>query len=100
MIFTKMFQGCIRQCMSRILTVRVAPDLWAKAERRAVQLGLDRAGYVRSLIEEDLKTASKKSGHRFASEDLVGAFQLGGGSATNERVRKRLRARGRVEADR
>jgi uncharacterized protein len=69
-----------------VLTVRIAPELLAKAEQRALQLGLDRARYVRSLIQEDLKAAKGKPGCRFASEDLVGAFRLGGSSATNERV--------------
>ncbi len=78
--------------MSRVLTVRIKPELLAKAEERAVQLGLDRAGYVRSLIEQDLKN-SRSVHRRFASEDLVGAFRLGGQSATNDRVRARMRNR-------
>lgn len=77
--------------MSKVLTVRIAPELLAKAEARAAQLGLERAGYVRGLIEQDLKTSSVKPVYRFASEDLVGAFRLGGLPATNERVRKALR---------
>lgn len=85
--------------MSRVLTVRIAPGLLAKAEARAVQLGLDRAGYVRSLIEHDLKNSNPKSRPRFASEDLVGAFRLGGVSATNERVRETLRRRTRVKCE-
>ena len=35
--------------MTRVLTVRIAPGLLAKAEARATQLGLDRAGYLRNL---------------------------------------------------
>jgi hypothetical protein len=68
------------------------PLLLAKAETRASQLGLDRAGYVRNLIEQDLENSSG-GGHRFASEDLIGAYRLGGKSATNQRVRERLRGR-------
>ena len=86
--------------MSKVLTVRITPELLAKAERRAVQLGLDRAGYVRSLIEEDLKAANGKATYRFASEDLVGAFRRGGSSATNQRVRERLRSRSKNERHR
>jgi hypothetical protein len=67
--------------------------LLAKAEARAVQLGLDRAGYVRSLIEHDLETSIDKSRRGFVSEDLVGAFRLGGEPATNRRVRENLRRR-------
>jgi hypothetical protein len=84
--------------MSRVLTVRITPELLAKTEERAVQLGLDRAGYVRSLIEQDLKS-SRSSRRRFASEDLVGAFRLGGESATNDRVRDRMRRRGRKKRE-
>ena len=79
--------------MSRVLTVRIAPGLLAKAEARAVRLGLDRAGYVRSLIEHDLETSTGQARRQFASEDLVGAFRLGGESATNRRVRETLRRR-------
>jgi hypothetical protein len=79
--------------MSRVLTVRIAPGLLAKAEARAVRLGLDRASYVRSLIQHDLATATARSRPPFASEDLVGAFRLGGESATNPRVREALRRR-------
>jgi hypothetical protein len=88
--------------MSRVLTVRIAPGLLAKAEARAARLGLDRAGYVRSLIEHDLKAASSRPQRLFASEDLVGTFRLGGVSATNSRVRKTLsnRVRSKRETNR
>ena len=79
--------------MSRVLTVRIGPGLLAKAEARAARLGLDRAGYVRSLIEHDLASSAAPSRGRFASEDLVGAFRLGGESATNRRVREILSRR-------
>ena len=86
-------EGCIHWCMSKVLTVRIAPQLLAKAEARAVQLGLDRAGYVRNLIEQDLEAAKMPARRRFASEDLAGAFRLGGVSATNPRARAMLRRR-------
>ncbi len=79
--------------MTRVLTIRIAPILLAKAEARAHQLGMDRADYVRGLIQRDLVDASRAAPPRFASEDLVGTFRLGGKSATNERVRARLRTR-------
>jgi len=79
--------------MSKVSTLRIKPELLARAESRAVQLGLDRAGYVRSLIEQDLKAAKCKSERRFASEDLVGKFRLGGRGATNARSREMLRRR-------
>ncbi len=79
--------------MSRVLTVRIEPELLSRAEARAVQLGLDRAGYVRDLIERDLEVGGSPIRRKFASEDLVGAFRLGGVSATNARVREHLRRR-------
>jgi hypothetical protein len=89
--------------MSKVLTVRIAPELLAKAESRAVQLGLNRTGYVRSLIEHDVEASKGSSKHRFASEDLVGAFRLGGYSATNSETRrmlKRQRSQKARESDR
>ena len=79
--------------MTKVLTVRIEPELLGKAEARAVELGMDRAGYVRGLIEEDLARAGKKRGARFASEDLVGKYRLGGKPATNARAREQLRKR-------
>jgi hypothetical protein len=81
--------------MTRVLTVRIPVDLLGRAETRAHRLGLDRAKYVRQLIEQDIAAADreKTSGGGFVSEDLAGSFRLGGRSATNRRVRERLRAR-------
>src|SRR5438105_279420 len=84
---------CIHRRMSRVLTVRIEPSLLSRAEARAARLGLDRAGYVRNLIERDLAEGDTPGRRRFASEDLVGAFRLGGASATNARTRERLRRR-------
>jgi hypothetical protein len=86
--------------MSHILTVRIAPGLLAQAEARASQLGLDRAGYVRSLIERDVENGNTAARRRFASEDLVGRFRLGGRPASNQRVREILRRRSSHEAHR
>ena len=66
------------------------PDLLGKAEARAVHLGLDRAKYVRLLIEEDLK-ASPAAPRKFVSEDLVGMYEGPGITADNATVRERLR---------
>ncbi len=86
--------------MSHMLTVRIGPGLLAKAEARAAQLGLYRARYLRSLIERDAENGSASPRRRFASEDLVGRFRLGGKSANNQRVRENLRRRSRHETDR
>ena len=79
-----------------MLTVRIRPDLLAKAEARAAQLGLDRGKYVRDLIERDVSQATKGR-RKFASEDFIGSAPLGAGPYTNRTVREavgiRLRAR-------
>ena len=91
------FDNCgrvrIRFCMTKILTVRLPAGLHDKAEARAMRLGLDRAKYVRSLIEDDLSGARGKNPRVFASEDLVGLYQGDTGPATNASARERLRAR-------
>lgn len=85
--------------MSRVLTVRIEASLLSRAEARAARLGLDRAGYVRNLIERDLAEAGSPSQRRFASEDLVGAFRLGGAPTTNARTREQLRRRGAAQRE-
>jgi hypothetical protein len=81
--------------MTKVLTVRIPVDLLSRAEARAHRLGIDRAKYVRQLIEQDINVApgGEVSRKGFASEDLVGSFRLGGRPATNRRVRERLRTR-------
>jgi hypothetical protein len=77
--------------MTKILTLRLDPVLLAKAEARAARLGMDRAKYVRSLIEEDLAPGGKTAGSGFASSDLAGMYEGGGKAATNQETRARLR---------
>ena len=79
--------------MTKVLTIRIHADLLSRAEARAARLGLDRAKYVRALIEEDLASASDESPHVFASEDLAGMYEGPGCAATNAAVRRRLRER-------
>ncbi len=79
--------------MTKILTVRLPSDLHDKAQARANRLGLDRAKYVRSLIEDDLSEGDGANLRSFASEDLVGLYENGNVSATNASVRERLRNR-------
>jgi hypothetical protein len=87
--------------MTQVLTVRVKPELLAKADARAAQLGLDRGKYVRDLIERDVNQRSG-SRRKFASEDFIGSVALGQGPYTNRRVREtvRTRLRGKREKDR
>lgn len=79
--------------MTKVLTLRMEPDLLAKAEARAARLGLDRAKYVRSLIEEDLASGGKKTGAGFASADLAGIYEGDGKAATNQETRARMSRR-------
>ena len=79
--------------MTKVLTVRLNPELLGKAEARAARLGLDRAKYVRSLIEEDLSNGSPGTSRKFASEDLAGMYEGSGHPATNTTTRRRLQAR-------
>lgn len=79
--------------MTKILSVRLPAELHQKAEARARRLGLDRAKYVRSLIEGDVSEAARDSKSTFASEDLVGLYEIGAEPATNESVRQRMRER-------
>lgn len=78
--------------MTQILTVRVSPDLIAKADERAAELGLDRGKYVRGLIEQDLNAARKqRRKHKFASDDFIGSAESSHGPYTNSRVRAVVR---------
>ncbi|MCH7227541.1 type II toxin-antitoxin system antitoxin, RelB/DinJ family [Haloferula sp. A504] len=79
--------------MTKVLTVRIDPALLEKAEARAARLGLDRAKYVRTLIEEDLAAGDEPSGPGFASSDLAGIYEGTGKAATNDEARARLRRR-------
>lgn len=86
--------------MTRVLTLRVPPHLLAKADARAARLGLGRARYVRDLIEQDVADGPGTGpSHRFASEDLVGKYTTGLGSATNSRVREVMRQRLRARRE-
>lgn len=77
--------------MTKVLTLRMDPVLLEKAEARAARLGVDRAKYVRSLIEEDLASGAMKSGPGFASSDLAGMYEGSGKAATNRETRARMR---------
>lgn len=80
--------------MTQVLTVRVPPDLIAKADARASELGLDRGKYVRSLIEQDVATSRRSRRKKpFASEDFLGSTPFGRGPYTNSRVRAIVRER-------
>lgn len=88
---TRIVPGCIRFRMTKVLTVRIDPALLAKAEARAARLGVDRAQYVRSLIEEDVAGGEARRSNRFSSDDLAGLYEGTGKAATNQETRNRLR---------
>lgn len=77
--------------MTKILTLRLDPVLLERAEARAARLGIDRAKYVRSLIEEDLASGAEKSAPGFVSSDLAGMYEGNGKAATNQETRARMR---------
>ena len=80
--------------MTQVLTVRVSPDLIAKADARAAQLGIDRGKYVRGLIEQDVADGKNEPRKRkFASEGFIGSMPLRRGPYTNHRVRAIVRER-------
>ncbi len=75
--------------------MRIDSKTLAAAEARAARLGLNRSGYVRALIEEDLKDGKQRNRPRFSSEDLVGKYEGIGRAATNVEARTRLRSKSR-----
>lgn len=83
--------------MTPVLTVRVRPDLLAKAEARAAELGLNRGKYVRDLIERDVSQRRAGARRQFASKDFIGSVALGTGPYTNARVREAVRQRLRAK---
>lgn len=88
--------------MTQVLTVRIRPELLAKADARAAQLGLDRGKYVRDLIARDVQEQPAGARRKFASDDFIGSLALGSGPYTNRRVREavRTRLRGKREKNR
>ena len=79
--------------MAKVLTFRLSPGKLARVDRRAAELGRDRSGYIRALIDEALEQPARTGRHKFASEDLIGAFSLGYGTADNATVRRLARER-------
>lgn len=77
--------------MTQVLTIRIDGEILAAAEARAARLGLNRSGYVRALIEEDLKCDHARPARSFVSEDLAGKYEGTGTAATNAAIRARMR---------
>ena len=85
--------------MASIVTLRLPPTKVARLDRRAAELGRDRSGYLRALIDQDLEQPAEQVRHRFASEDLIGAFSTGQGGADNATVRRVVRLRMRIPCE-
>jgi len=81
--------------MTKVLTVRVPPELLGRLEARAASLGMGKSKYLRKLIEEDVEADGGGAGCRFVSEDLVGVYTAPEPveAATNRRVREVMRQR-------
>ena len=85
--------GAIQRRMANIVTLRLPPANLARVDRRAAELGRDRSGYLLALIDRDLEQHAEQVRHKFASEDLIGAFNTGQGGADNATVRRLVRLR-------
>ena len=83
----------IQMRMANVVTLRLPAGKLARVDRRAAELGRDRSGYIRTLIDQDLAQPRERNRHKFASEDLIGAFNLGQGTADNATVRRLVHAR-------
>lgn len=66
------------------------PVLLEKAEARAARLGVGRAKYVRSLIEEDLASGGMVIESGFVSSDLAEMYEDSGKAVTNQETRARM----------
>ena len=91
--------GVIQRRMANIVTLRLPPAKLARMDRRAAELGRDRSGYLRALIDRDLEQPAEQVHHKFTSEDLIGAFDTGQDGADNATVRRLVRLRMRERGE-
>lgn len=72
--------------MTTIFSVRARPSEIAEIEAKAKARGFpDKVKYLLALAREDAPAAAR---HKFASDDLIGAFNTGSGPATNANTRR------------
>jgi len=76
--------------MTKILTVRLAPEEMEQCDAWARELGVTRTDFVRSRLFDCAAKPAKRVEKRFSSNDLVGSLAIGNGS-TNDCVRAALR---------
>ena len=74
--------------MTKLLTLRVAPEELAYCDAEARRLGLTRTAYIRARLFNGLD-AHDVPKSTFRSDDLVGLLSVGSGS-TNSQVRAAL----------
>jgi hypothetical protein len=74
--------------MTKPFSLRAKPSLISAMDARAAQLGQDRTKYILTLVERDLSEGKHAGDHKFASHDLIGAYNTGAGPATNENTRR------------
>lgn len=81
--------------MTKPFSVRARPSLISAIDARAAQLGQDRSKYILTLVERDLSEADaqKPRKHKFACDDLIGAYSTGIKSGDNATIRKIIRER-------
>jgi hypothetical protein len=72
--------------MTKILTVRLAPDEMELCDAWARELGVTRTDFVRSRLFDSAAKPSSRKEKRFSSTDLIGSLAVGRGS-TNDCVR-------------
>jgi len=75
--------------MTKVLTLRLAPEELAWCDARARELGVTRTDYVRSRLFESGPSTHKKGKRSFVSRGLIGSQAVGKGS-TNSKVRAAL----------
>jgi hypothetical protein len=79
--------------MTKTISLRVKPVKLARIDARAVELGFDdRSKYLTAILDRDLESSAPKA-HRFASDDLLGAYKSSGKSASNSNTRRLMSRR-------
>jgi len=73
-----------------LLLLLAATALLISSASRIGHTELNAKSNCENLIEPDLDNSASEKRHKFASEDLVGSFRLGGKPATNQQAREKL----------
>ncbi len=79
--------------MTKLLSVRVKPELFTAIEERSGEVGRNRSQYILGLIQRDLEEAASRRKRQFASDDLIGSIRSGIPTGDNATVREVMRKR-------